>query len=184
MPNPNFPYPSVTQVLGPYCGFDRVRPDILEAACERGTDAHTPCLALAAGMQFVMAKPEVQGYFDSFLKWFAMVAEVVAVEPALVDHDLQYTGKPDLIVRMSNDKELSIVDLKTGKTKGKLWNLQLSAYKNLAQKSGWGITNNSRLFSLRLKENGGMPLADEYIHSDRDFSVFLSALNVHRYIGR
>lgn len=182
MPNPNYPnYPSVTQVLAPYAGFDRVRPDVLEAACARGTDTHTPCLAIASGVPFVFVKPELQGYVDSFRRWRdSMVDEVIAVEPALVHTSYLYTGMPDLIVRLKNETEQSVWDLKTSKSKGRVWCGQLAAYKELAIHSGYGA---HRVCSLRLREDGSMPIADEYTYSDRDFAAFLSALNAWRYFN-
>ena len=182
MPNPNSKYPSVTQVLGPYAGLECVRPDKLAAACDRGTFAHQACLAHAEG-NFGFVNPEVQGYFDSFKLWFdSFVSEVVCVEPLWESHKWGYCGSPDLLLILFNPrgaKEIDIWDLKTSKASGKTWPGQLSAYRNLALENGYDRIG--RVGSLRLKEDGSMPLADEYQYSDRDFAAFLSALNAYRY---
>lgn len=176
-------YPSVTQVLGPFSGMEAVRPDILEAACQRGTAVHTPCLARAAGLFCLEVEPKLKGYVDSFGLWFdSFVEKVIAVEPHLVDEILGYTGTPDLILKLKSESLLVICDLKTSKAAGKTWCGQLAGYKNLAIKNGYvNMKRIGRVFSLRLRADGSMPLADEYIYSDRDFAAFMSALNAYRY---
>lgn len=179
MPNPKSKYPSVTQSLGPYSGLDMVREDRLAAACARGSSAHTVSLGHAAG-KFVFVPPEVQGYYDSFRLWFdKMVDTVIEVEPLWESHKWGYCGSPDLVVILANEDEASIWDLKTSKSAGKTWCSQLSAYKNLAIENG--CNRIGRVASLRLREDGSMPIADEYLYSDRDFAAFLSALNAWRY---
>ena len=180
MPNPNSKYPSVTTVLGPYAGLEFVRPDKLAAACQRGTYGHTPCIALARG-EFAFVKPEVQGYFDSFKLWFdSFVDTVIEVEPLWESHKWGYCGSPDLLLIMRHSQcSIDIWDLKTSKASGKTWPGQLAAYRNLAIENKYDQIG--RVGSLRLKEDGGMPLADEYQYSDRDFAAFLSALNAWRY---
>ena len=179
MPNPKSKYPSVTTVIGPYAGLEFVRPDKLAAACQRGTDGHTPCLSLATG-QFAFVKPEVQGYFDSFKLWFdAHVDTVIEVEPLWESHKWGYCGSPDLLLIMNGSQDIDIWDLKTSKAVGKTWCAQLAGYRNLALENGYDRIG--RVGSLRLKADGSMPLADEYQYSDRDFAAFLSALNAYRY---
>lgn len=181
MPNPKSKYPSTTTVLGPYSGFDAVRPDRLELACRRGTDTHTACLARAASSFFFDIRPELQGYYDSFCLWFdTMVDTVIEVEPLWESHKWGYCGSPDLLLIIKNEPELSIWDLKTSKSSGKCWNLQLAGYRNLALENGYDRIG--RVGSLRLKMDGSMPLADTYDYSDRDFSAFTAALTAYRYI--
>lgn len=180
MPNPKSKYPSVTTVLGPYAGLEFVRPDRLAAACERGTNAHTPCLAYAAG-EFAFVQPEVQGYYDSFRRWFDQhVHTVVEVEPLWESHKWGYCGSPDLALILFDEPTISIWDLKTSKSCGKTWACQLAAYRNLALENG--LDRIGRVASLRLKEDGSMPLADEYQYSDRDFAAFTAALTAFKYI--
>jgi hypothetical protein len=83
------------------------------------------------------------------------------------------------VVILVNEPTISIWDLKTSKSAGKVWCSQVAAYKNLAIENG--IDRIGRVGSLRLREDGRMPIADEYLYSDRDFAAFLSALNAWRY---
>jgi hypothetical protein len=180
MPNPKSKFPSTTTVLGAYSGFDAVRPDRLELACARGTAVHTACLAHAGNSFFFDIKPELQGYYDSFVLWFnTMVDTVIEVEPLWEDHKWGYCGSPDLLLILKGEQDISIWDLKTSKSSGKTWCGQLASYRNLALANGYDRIG--RVGSLRLKLDGSMPLADVYEYSDRDFNAFLSALNAYRY---
>jgi hypothetical protein len=84
-----------------------------------------------------------------------------------------------MLLIMNGSQDIDIWDLKTSKAVGKTWCAQLAGYRNLALENGYDRIG--RVGSLRLKEDGGMPLADEYQYSDRDFAAFLSALNAYRY---
>ena len=160
--------------------MDAVRPDLLEIACRRGTDVHTACLAHAGNSFFFDIKPELQGYYDSFMLWFnKMVDTVIDVEPLWEDGKWGYCGSPDLLLILRGEQDISIWDLKTSKSAGRTWCAQLSSYKNLALANGYDRIG--RVGSLRLKEDGAMPLADEYQYSDRDFAAFLAALTAYRY---
>lgn len=57
---------SVTRVLAPFTGLDAVRPDVLEAACRRGTAVHTACLLHAQGIFSIDPEGEWHGLVDSF----------------------------------------------------------------------------------------------------------------------
>ena len=180
MPNPKSKFPSTTTVLGAYAGFDAVRPDRLELACRRGTAVHTACLAHAGNSFFFDIKPELEGYYVSFVRWFdELVDTVIEVEPLWEDHKWGYCGSPDLLLILKGEQDISIWDLKTSKSSGKTWACQLAGYRNLALANGYDRIG--RVGSLRLKIDGGMPLADTYDYSDRDFSAFTAALTAYRY---
>jgi hypothetical protein len=171
---------SVTRVLAPFTGLDTVRPGVLEAACRRGTAVHTACLLHAQGIFVLDPEPEWQGLVESFRLWFGRhVDEVLAVEPELVHPKLHYVGHPDLILKLRYEEAPAICDLKTSRAKGRTWCGQLAAYKQLALANGFPRIG--RTFSLRLKQDGGMPLADDYTYQDRDFAAFVSALTAVRY---
>jgi len=174
-------YPSVTQVLSVYQDFSMVPEHILTMAAERGKQVHSICASIAKGL-FVSHKritPDIQGYIESFNKWFEYVEEVVFVEGELIDPKLGFIGHPDLIAKMRGDTHLTLIDLKTPVTIGKTWRGQLSAYWHLAE-SKFDI---KRSGSLRLKQDGGFPYDfDEYTNTrHEDFAAFLSALNAWRY---
>lgn len=171
---------SVTRVLAPFSSLEAVRPDVLEAACRRGTAVHTACLLHAQGVFVLDPEPKWNGLVESFRLWFSRhVEEVLAVEPELLHPTLRYVGHPDLILRLRYEEEPAICDIKTSRAKGHTWCGQLAAYKQLAVTNGHPRIG--RTFSLRLKPDGSMPLADDYTYQDRDFAAFVAALTAVRY---
>ena len=177
-------FPSVTQVLGPLADFSRVPPDVLEIACDRGIEVHEFCASYAKGL-FVdenSISPHCLGFFLSFKNWLdRYVEEVLLVERELVDTVNRYKGHPDLVVRMKGDLHLALADLKTPRVSSRLWRLQLSAYLKLAQKADYDVL---RAFSLRLNPQGKEPILTEYSGTvKQDFNVFLSALNIWRFMN-
>jgi hypothetical protein len=176
--------PSVTTVIGAvfqhWYNFDRVPEDVLEAAKVRGTDVHAACATIAKGFFPMCIPPEYQGYIDSFFRWRdLMVDEFLLVEERIVDPLLGYHGTPDLLIR-SRQNEIILPDLKTPAALMPTWRWQLPAYDHLvADNLGLKI---DRCGSLRLNREG-KPAAMKY-YEDRDrrrnFTVFLSALNVYK----
>lgn len=178
-------YPSVTQVLSVYQDFSMVPEDVLTMASERGSRVHAICASLAQKL-FVSHRqitPDIEGYIQSFNQWFEYVEEVVLVEKGLVDPKLGFIGHPDLLVKMKGDQDLTLIDLKTPKVIGKTWRAQLAAYWHLIAIFLLDYKFKiKRCGSLRLKQDGGFPIFDEYTKSlHADFAAFLSALNAWRY---
>lgn len=172
-------YPSVTTVLGPYADFSGIPAATLAQAADRGSRVHAYCAAIAQGLWLPdEIDQDCQGFVASFQKWFGMVVEVLQVERRLADPSLGFDGQPDLIVRIQGDELPALVDIKTPATKNRLWAAQLSAYKHLAKRNGFEV---GRIFSLRLRQDGGWPKADEYHDDQRHFAAFLSALNAFRW---
>ena len=177
-------FPSVTVVIGTvfkhWFNFDRVPEDVLEAAKIRGTDVHAICANIALGFPPLTVPSEYQGYIDSFMRWRdLMVDEFLLVEERLVDPDLGYHGMPDLIIR-SRQGEIILPDLKTPAALMPTWKWQIPAYDHLAARNlGFMI---DRCGSLRLKADGGAASMKYYEDRDRrrNFTVFLSALNVYK----
>lgn len=173
--------PSVTQVLSPWADFSRVPQEALENAARRGTDVHRACSALAQGLWFPPVPDDCAGYLASFRLWLPTVADVVLAEDELSDHRLGFVGHPDLIVRINGDHALTVVDLKTPAVVNSLWRVQLAAYKHLAKANGMDVR---RALSLRLRQDGGRPIVNEYTDSAQDMAAFVAALNAYRYFNR
>ena len=62
-------YTRVTEVLAPFSGMDKIPPEILQRASERGTKVHEICDAIISGMGCPEIQDNLQGYIDSFKKW-------------------------------------------------------------------------------------------------------------------
>ena len=108
------------------------------------------------------------------------VDEVLAGEIELVDPVFGFEGHPDLIVMLKGDEKPTLIDLKTPATKSPLWVAQLAAYRHLCRENGYAV---DRVASLRLKKNGGIPILDEYHHSERYFKAFTNALAAHKFFS-
>lgn len=173
---------SVTTVLQPWTDFSMIKPEVLNAACERGTEIHGDCGAYALGNWYPLPKA-YSGYRKSFRSWFDnMVEKVIGVEMELVSKIFGFLGHPDIICELKDGSGVIIVDYKTPISLQKTWRLQLAGYKILAEEV-LGITVD-RLACLRLKKDGGYPIFSE-TPSDEiaiDMSAFLNALGIYKYM--
>ncbi|MFH2041792.1 MAG: Dna2/Cas4 domain-containing protein [Acidobacteriota bacterium] len=178
--------PSVTTVLSPFADFSRVPPDVLEAACERGTAVHTFCAAYAAAHAigiWAMAMPvpeELRGYFDSFRLWFdVIVSEVISVEEELIDDSFGFCGHPDLVVK-SQQGETLLVDLKSTLMHPRTFQLQCAAYTHLIEKKH-GIKID-RAGTLHLSKEGKAPQMRWTENNREAITIFLQLLSVHNFL--
>lgn len=169
---------SVTQALQPWADFSRIPPAVLEAASVRGTATHDACATIARGLPVINLTLEIEGYVDSYRRWFDLIVdEVLLVETRLVDLYFGYNGEPDLVIRAKNG-EVLLVDNKTPIQLAKSWRLQCAAYCALVSKNG---IVPARSGSLRLHPDGGIAKMDYYQNSSSDFNLFLQALNIYRF---
>jgi len=172
-------YPSVTEILKPWSGFENVPPEVLELAGERGTAVHGVCAAEALGLFF--EEDEVTAPFlKSFRLWLPCF-EVVKVEFELIDPVYKYMGHPDLMGRFIGDKHLSIIDYKTPVAYSPIWRCQLAAYRQAARRAGYDV---ERVASLRLSREGKPPILNEStLTVDIDFQGFYHALKAHQFFS-
>ena len=172
-------WPSVTRTLGIFSDFSMIRPDVLERACQRGTQVHGICASIAQGFFPGSVPADLAGYVASFKKLFVLVDEVLLVETRLQDPVFQFTGMPDLVVKRQGDEFPRLIDLKTPLAKGRLWSAQIATYEHLFKvKTGLECRHSG---SLRLKPDGGFPLFDEYRHMEEDLHAFLFCLHAWKH---
>jgi hypothetical protein len=171
--------PSVTEIIEPWVDFSKVPPATLKVAGERGTAVHEACALYAQGIPALSIPPEISGYVESYKRWFdQLIDEAILVEERLFDYASGYNGQLDLVARTKGGENW-LVDLKSPVTLSKSWRVQIAAYKNLCEKHGIKV---DRAGSLRLRSDGGNPKMDWYEGSAaKDFNIFLSALNCHRF---
>jgi hypothetical protein len=172
--------PSVTAILAPHSDFSQVPAHILEPAQNRGDLCHEYFALYAKGLWLPDIPVNLAGYFQSFKTWFdQFVEEVILVEAELRDDDRGYLGHPDLIARLRGDTGLTLIDYKSAKALSKIWRLQISAYKGLADKAGHKII---RVASLRPQQDGKIAKFQEYSRTlAYDFSIFLAEFAVWRF---
>ena len=172
--------PRVTQVLSPFIDFSMVKPDVLEAASDRGTRVHAFCLAQAAGIYSGLVDEDCKGYVASFLRWFdLMVDKVLAVEVELTS-PFGFVGHADLIVRLK-DGRVALIDLKTPVAGSKTWKAQISAYLNEAAKPPYHAEIAG---TLQLNSNGRTPKMAWLEDDGMAFQAFLGSLNAFRYFRK
>lgn len=179
-------FPSVTEVLAPYSGYDQIPPWHIEKAAERGTIVHAHSAAIALGRWAPPPRDEYRGYVESVRLWIeAFVDEVLLVEEELEDPELCYCGHPDLIVRSKKLGGVILPDLKTPAVfHRKVWGAQLTAYQNLAKKDPRfdHLPPIDRIGSLRLNVEGKMARFDELTDNRVAYwAAFYGALIAHRF---
>ena len=174
-------FPSVTEVISAHSDFSMVPPDVLNLACQRGSDVHELCALYAQKLWIPDIPVNLAGYFQSFKLWYdQFVEEVILVEGELRDEELQYCGHPDFIGRLKGDAGLILIDWKTAAALSKIWRLQVAGgYRGLAEKNGYPIT---RVASLRPQKDGKPAKFQEYYRTMAyDLSIFLAELSVWRF---
>ena len=174
--------PSVTQVLAPYSGYDKIPPWHLEKASERGTVVHEHLAAYALGQWTPAPILEYSGYVQSGTMWLdAFMDEAIMVEEELEDKELGYCGHPDLMIKSKKLGGVIHIDYKTPvAVHRKVWGCQLSAYGRLAMANSYPAAD--RFGSLRLSASGRMAKFDEF--SDNRIAywgAFFAALAAHRF---
>jgi hypothetical protein len=166
-------YLRVTQVLYPFSGLQKIDPDIVAYAAERGTKVHKICEGIVAGIGDIGVESETWGYVESFKKWWNTGIEVVQMERRFWDDELHFTGQVDFIIKLPEG--LAIVDIKTSSRPSKTWQAQGSAYAYLAKNAGYDI---KKIFFLHLNKHGKEPKLLEYPVDD---SFFLAILKTFKH---
>ncbi len=160
----------VTSILYPFSGLEKINPEVLQNAADRGTKVHNICEAIVHGMGEFDIDEVTKPYVESFKLWWDKGHKVISVEQRFFDDTLKITGQVDLI--LDTPDGLAIVDLKTSSVPSKTWKAQGSAYCHLARLNGLDI---KKVYFLHLKKTGKEAKIYEY---DPDPSFFLSVLRV------
>jgi len=184
-------YITVTRAIPRPEGLDKVHPDVLDAASERGTKAH----AAVNGYCFNIQNPdsihwsppieeEIQPYFESGKQWIDKYIDTILYIECEVFHPLYlYLGHPDLIAILKGDKDPSIIDFKTPiQYQERHWSAQLAGYKEAALKDPKiEVYNIEKLLSVRIRANGKMALVNQVKNEAMALNGFLNALGSYRY---
>ena len=172
-------YTRVTEILSLYNNFDAIRPEVLQHAADRGTSVHNYCACIARDEYFPDPDEEASPYIQSFREWFEkMVDKVELVEKRLYNDDLMLTGAIDLVCTIRGSSTPVVVDIKTPQAKSRSWNLQLAAYRYL-----YGENEDPRRIALQLQKTGKIAKIVEYRDHERDWKLYLSALQLYRYFN-
>lgn len=157
----------------PFSGLTHVNEIVLERAAVRGTKVHKVCESLVRDLGDWKIDDEIAGYVDSFKMWLEKKPQILDIEKRFYCQELQITGQVDMILD-SPDGHI-IFDLKTSAKSSKTWPLQGSAYKYLANISGYNVT---AIHFLQLDKMGKPPTL--HVYEDR-FDLFKKCLDVYKY---
>jgi hypothetical protein len=177
---------SVTQVLKPFSGYEKIPKDVLEQAAIRGTRRHAACSSVALRVPILYKNPDDAGYIRSFSEWLSRyVVRVVLVSSRLMDSKLNFSGEPDFILEIVpmtpelRPGDLVVVDLKPEWTQPQpAWAAQCAAYLNLAQTNKYPARMAA---SLHPDQDGGPARLEWYKNSPRDFAAFLNCLSAWNF---
>jgi CRISPR/Cas system-associated exonuclease Cas4 (RecB family) len=162
---------------------NKVCDQILESSIQRGNlfDAYAEKIGKGHGMEINF--DEIKGYMKNMVMnyrdwFFENVEKVVLIKERLYSEKYLISGEPDLIAILKGRKTPDVIDIKTGKTLGRDYELQLSGYKELAKENG--IPVNSRIL-IHVRDNKFKPVPLENANHEEDFRLFLYAKEL--YLG-
>lgn len=177
-----FGYNSVTEILSPFSKLHLIDSEILKNACDRGTKVHNYCHMYAENLLLVDPEPEYRGYVNSYKKWYdTYVVKPIYMETRLNCEENKLSGEFDLLAILDNDKQPSIIDIKTPAAISKSWSLQTAAYQMLVE-SELKETVFRRIVVI-LPKNGGPAQMFEHYNYEKDKELFLKALELYRYFN-
>lgn len=168
--------PSVTQIIAPYIDSKW----FTDECRERGSAVHSACEAYLKGLYAPKLISAWQLYVDSFKRWSDLaIDKIILAEVRLRNDELSYCGQPDAIIKIKGTDKIVLVDWKTSQSKQKWWELQIIAYRKLAQHNG---TKTQRGLSVRLKSDGSIAISDEYSDVSA-WNIFIGLLNSYKYFN-
>lgn len=182
--------PSVTTVLGvirrPY--LERWRGELGNVEADRrlneagtlGANIHDICQAINLRQPWEAPDKNTELMARAYEKWYNQaVKTVVAVEKVVVSAKYGYAGRLDFLARLRGDRLPTLIDVKTGKRVYREIPLQLAAYKHSLEEFGRPVAR--RLVVHLDKQEPGKLHVYEYVDHERDFRMFLYALELWRY---
>ena len=168
-------YTRVTSVLYPFTDLDKIPPNILKNAADRGTKVHEICEGIISGIGEHGVDEETRGYVDSFIQWWSKGHKVVEMEKRFWCDDLKITGQCDLIIDTGDG--LAIVDLKTSSKESDTWHPQGCAYAYLARQAGYDI---QKIMFIHLFKDGREAKVIEYpVDIGFFFAIFKTYLHFY-----
>lgn len=167
--------PGVTKILDPYTGLDFVDRATLEAARELGTHVHQ-AIHLFNTDRLEHCPSRIRPYLDG---WVAFLEEsgavVIASELAVHSEKYAYAGTLDEVLYWKRGEALC--DVKSGSVVPKTVGPQTAAYVT-AYNEQHG-TKLKRRYCIHLTGDGRYKV--HKLDDTRDWPIFQSALNIHRW---
>ncbi len=162
----------VTDVLSPFSGLNKINPEILKNAAERGTLVHEIIEGIEQGFDKEDVPETALGYIESYEKW-ATGKNFLPAPKRFYETEMMITGLVDAIYKDGDD--LVLVDYKTPARESKTWSLQGSAYSCMCKRHGFNI---KRIEFVKLDKTGKPPKVYVYME---DMEMFRKVLECYRY---
>ncbi len=176
--------PSPSSVLRPWIDSTY----FTDESRDRGQQVHAACSTDILG-GFATIDRQYRGYLDSFKRWCDQEKPKPVIhdgepliERRLISTHYGYCGQPDLPCYIASHLGIVVADLKTSAALGRAWPLQIAAYRELVKgTTGQHVAHGA---SIRLREDGRMPLVEFYETFDTDLNTFFGCLNAWRHFNR
>lgn len=178
--------PGVTDLLKAALNFAQVPPEVLAAACERGTTVHRVVELDAQGrLDEDTVDDRVRGHFAQWRLFRRQTGfQVIATEARVHSARFGFAGTLDLLGRFPGDPPnvYALPDLKTCALAPATVGPQSAAYETAARECGLvPLTARVRRFSLRL--NPSLPSYRlDPLTDGRDWAVFSSIVTLWRFL--
>lgn len=173
--------PSVTDVLDPLQMLDGIPWATLEAARVFGSHVHLGCHYHNTGeLEWDTLDDRLASYIRGYLEFLADTGFVVlASEERVASVKCGYAGTLDLLGLMRSKKRKTLVDIKSTATLPRTVGPQTAGYENAwSEMSGEKIGDR---YCLHLGPDSYKLVKLTDGRGIQDFSVFVSALNIHRF---
>lgn len=150
--------------------------NVTKKAADRGTTVHSIVESWKHTKKQIDTVPDkYRGYAEAFYKWVeSNHVEVIENERSVYSDKYQYAGTLDMLAKINGRKDITIVDIKTGKNLYPEVQLQISAYRQALKEQGIEAT----MSALLLKEDGSYKY-EEYTE-DR-LEPFLACLKLWQW---
>lgn len=184
--------PSVTEILGvvrdPHWEefLETVGPKLARLKRDKGaafgTEAHQALQAVCVGQPLEL-EPHQTSVIE-MTNWFKRwsdenIEECLGVETALINETHRYFGRADAIAKMK-DGSVKILEFKTGKVFKDVYRLQAMAYLGFERAENY-VVEPGEVESCLILKFGAEPKMLDLRFDQREFSVFLSALDLWRW---
>lgn len=160
--------PSVSELLSPLTaeGYDRIAPETLRIAAERGTEVHEACEALDYGLDpDDDLSPDVFGYLDAYTQFLTdCEVEWLGIEDmgCCTAYPVDYAGTVDRWGYVND--QLCVVDIKTYASPSIEQKcavaIQTIAYEGILSERNPELTEGFKHYALFLKKDGRYTLFD------------------------
>lgn len=169
--------PSVTQVLSPLEDFSMVPRDVLEAAREFGQHVHEACDLFDRGeLDWANLDPALVPYVEGWRNFILESGAVVIASEFQIHHaKLGYAGSPDKALAWAG--RIVIPDLKATAVVPRTVGAQTAAYAKAYQFMHGG--KEPTRYCIHLPGDGKYKTHPR--RDPADWSLFVSALNVHNF---